>query len=101
MSTPRTGNAQLDNVGRLTIGNTQEAQQVVTGLNADKVDGLDGSEILLTNVNRTIASGTVITNNGTIIVPSPGLINVTSGRIVVGEFILESTPNGGVSIGFR
>lgn len=101
MSTPRTGRAQLDNTGRLTIGETQEAQQVVDRLNADKVDGIDGSEILVTDANRTIASGTVITNNGTIEVSSPGLINVTSGRIVVGELILEATPNGGVSIGFR
>ena len=101
MSTPRTGNAQLNNEGRLTIGDTTSAKQVVPGLNADKVDDIDGSEILVTDANRTIASGTVITNNGTITVPSPGLINVTSGKIIVGELILEATPNGGVSIGFR
>ncbi len=108
MSDIRSGNAQLDTYGRLTIGSTDEALEVVRGLNAEFInhghtDGdrhpIKEEQFLRTDDDRTVIAGKTLTMEGTMKVP--GAVNVTTGMITVGEFILEATSNGGVSIKFK
>ena len=102
MSETRDGRAILSNRGALAIGtHTPKAdyRDVVDELNADKLDDIQESQMLRTDEDRTVTETTKITLEG--IMDVPGRINVTAGEIHVGEFILEATSNGGVSIGFK
>ena len=102
MSETRYGRAILSNRGALAIGtHTPKAdyRDIVDELNADMLDGVHGDKMLRTDEDRTVNSETTVTLEGTMEVP--GLVNVTAGEIRVGEFKLEATSNGGVSIGFK
>lgn len=89
--------AKLTTDGKLIVTD----RGLVDNLNSDMVDGIEENQFLRTDENRTIKEGTTLTNKGKIEVAEAGEINVSSGRIKVGNFILEALSNNGVSLGFK
>lgn len=89
--------AKLTTDGKLIVTD----RGLVDNLNSDMVDGIEENQFLRTDENRTIKEGTTLTNKGKIEVAEAGEINVPSGRIKVGNFILEALSNNGVSLGFK